>query len=484
MKGLKKTTILMGLVLFALPFLLFAYYSYSELVSKQELQLRKGFEHSAEYIRHHLDSAVHEVKHHLLFIGKNPVLQNILSGRVSNSTEIPLLLSNNIEPYIWYHITSPRSMMKTLAIYAKRPLRVGTFLRAEEDILPLLPDDMRQKNNPGGLALIEGKLCYVSRIYGDSVARDLGLIVGEVDVERLVDTYIREEKEIGFSVTLGGHVLHQSIPQADTPLITVSSASGQTGLTLSLFIPSRHIKLETKPVVAASLIGLVILTLVYLGLLWRVAALEKQVEREHVKWEQMRLKALQAQMNPHFLYNTLSMINWRAKFADTAAVSRITTLISSFYRTALNRGREDISLREEMDNVRSYLELKRIMTDDMFTYDILCPPALMDRRIVNFILQPIVENALIHGIAPKGQGHVQITAREEKDDILITVSDDGVGLSAGQAAPHQEAQEGYGLRSIHERIQLLCGPEYGARMTPSDRGVCVEIRVRQPLVKQ
>ncbi len=480
MKGLNKRSILIGLLLFAVPFLMFGYFSYSELINKQELQLRKGYEHSVEYIQYNLDSAVHEVKHHLIFISKNPILQDILSGKIKNTTQIPLLLSNNVEPYIWYHITSTRSMMRNLTIYSKKPYNVGKFLRSEQDVLPFLPAAFQDVKYAGGLVSLNDKLCYVQRIYSAVPTQSLGLIICEVDVDKLLRNNIHEEKEIGFSAALADSLIRKRESSAYGPFITVQKVSEQTGLVFSLYIPSYQIKIETKSIVIAVLIGLVFLTTVYLLLMWRVQVLENQVEQEHNKWERMRLKALQAQMNPHFLYNTLSMINWKAKYSDTPEISKITTLISSFYRTALNRGRDDIRLQEELENTRNYLELKHIMMDGIFTYQIDCPENIADRRIVNFILQPIVENALVHGIAPNGEGHVSVVARQDGEDILISVIDNGAGMVQEQSLP-QTKKDGYGIYNIDERIKLLCGQNYGVKIMPAEHGTHVLIRVKQPV---
>lgn len=295
-------------------------------------------------------------------------------------------------------------------------------------------------------------------------------------MDKLLGSRVKEEKNIGISLSFQGDLLYQSAGTAEGPSVAVSHTSEATGLTLLMHIPSQNVKMATTPLVTATIISLGILTLTYGFLVVSVRHLEKQVESERNQREQMRLKAMQAQINPHFLYNTLSIINWKAKYADVPDISKITTLISDFYRTALNRGEETIRLKEELRNVESYLELKHIMMDGCFTYEIRCQEGIGEERIVNFILQPLVENALIHGIAPQEGGHILVEAVKSGTDILLSVQDNGPGIppEAAEAASGQ----GYGIRSINERIGILCGPGYGVTKIPLKEGARVEIRVK------
>lgn len=467
-----------GLLLLSLPFLLLGFYFSEELVAKQELQLRRGYEHSADYIQSGMDSAVHELKHHLIFVGKNPVLQSILLGQVKDATQIPLLLNNSIEPYLWYHTTSNRRMTKKIVIYAEKPLSVGVFLRPLDGIRDSLGEKLIQSANAGRFFFWQDELCYAYRFWNDRGNTPLGLIVAWIDTDRLVSGRLPEAENIGLELRLEGRTLAARGETALPDPIRVVKISESTGMELTLLIPSQYIKAETGSVLAAVAIALLLLAITYAVLVRQVTVLGQQVEKEREKMEKMRLKALQAQINPHFLYNTLSMINWKAKYAGQPEISAIATLISDFYRTALNRGEDAIALSEELRNVRAYLEIKSMMMDGCFTYDIVCEPGLEETRIVSFILQPLVENALIHGIGPRGHGHIRVEAASRENDLCLSVTDDGPGFpeDAGSGAPKAE---GYGMQNIHERVALLCGPGYGVRIVPADSGARIEILVKR-----
>ena len=467
-----------GLLLLCLPFLLLSFYFSRALVAKQELQLRRGYEHSAQYIQSEMDSAVHELKHHLIFVGKNPVLQQILLGQVKDATQIPLLLNGSIEPYLWYHTTSNRRLSKKILIYAETPLSVGVFLRPLDEVRASLGEALIDSANAGRLFFWQGELCYAYRFWNDRGTLPLGLIVAWIDTERLVDGRLPEEESIALSLGFEGRTL-ATRGEMDLPdLIEVVKVSENTGMELRLRIPSQSIRAETGSVLAAAAIALILMAVTYAVLVRQVRLLGRQVDMEREKMERMRLKALQAQINPHFLYNTLSMINWKAKYAGLPEISAIATHISDFYRTALNRGEDAIALSEELRNVRAYLTIKSMMMDDCFTYEILCEPGLEGARIVNFILQPLVENALIHAIGPRGHGHIAIEAVSDGEDLILSVTDDGPGFpkEAGGGAPKAE---GYGMHNIHERVALLCGPGYGLRILPMEVGTRVEIRVKR-----
>lgn len=465
-----------GIILLILPFIVFSIYSYRQLIEKQELQLRRGYEHSAAYILKSQDSAIHEIKHHLIFIGKNPVLQNALSKDVIQS-KIPSMLSTSIEPYIWYHITSNRSLLNQIKIYANINQPVGVFLRPLQDLDESIINDTDGGLNEGKLINIDGKLCFAYRFYKGLESKPLGIIVGCIDVDNLVKNSVQEDKEVGISMLFNGKILYQSNKSMEGPTVKITKNSTFDGLSLYMQIPSKNIRLQTTPLLFATIISLVLLLAIYAVLAWSIRRLELQVESERNKQERMRLKAIQAQINPHFLYNTLSMINWKAKYANIPDISKITTLISDFYRTALNKGEEKITISEELKNIKSYLELKSIMMDNCFTYSIECEKELENELILNFILQPIVENALLHGIAPRGEGHVAISVRSVGEDIIFNVIDDGQGMSNSNTISNKAS--GYGIENINERIKLICGERYGVYIPVVQNGCLVEIRVKK-----
>ena len=197
--------------------------------------------------------------------------------------------------------------------------------------------------------------------------------------------------------------------------------------------------------------------------------------REQENLKKAELKALQAQINPHFLYNTLDTIVWMAESNNTDQVIDIVRALSSFFRIALSKGKDWISLQQEIEHVRSYLTIQKMRYRDILNYEIDVDEALLDSTVLKLTLQPLVENALYHGIKTKRNGGtIIVRARGIADDkVLLEVQDDGVGFTPYKLAQIQDllAQDsdevtlseegGFGLENVHKRIQLYYGREYG-----------------------
>ena len=197
--------------------------------------------------------------------------------------------------------------------------------------------------------------------------------------------------------------------------------------------------------------------------------------REQENLKKAELKALQAQINPHFLYNTLDTIVWMAESNNTDQVIEIVRALSSFFRIALSKGKDWISLQQEIEHVRSYLTIQKMRYRDILDYRIEVEEALLDSTVLKLTLQPLVENALYHGIKGKRHGGT-IVVRAcgiDSDKVLLEVQDDGVGFTPYKLAQTQELlaedlgevtlseEGGFGLENVHKRIQLYYGREYG-----------------------
>lgn len=199
------------------------------------------------------------------------------------------------------------------------------------------------------------------------------------------------------------------------------------------------------------------------NMLDQIKRLIREVYESKLAQKEYEMRALQAQINPHFLYNSLSLINWKAIEADKQDISRITLLLSSFYRTALNRGKNILSIRDEVNNVKSYLDIQLMMHDYDFDVVIDVPEEIVDYKTLNLILQPLVENAIDHGIdlKPEGRGKISITGKKEENNIYLIVEDNGVGMEQEKAEQiTSQSSKGYGVRNVNERIKLLYGSEY------------------------
>ena len=199
----------------------------------------------------------------------------------------------------------------------------------------------------------------------------------------------------------------------------------------------------------------------------RIRTLINEVYLSKITQKEAELKALQAQINPHFLYNTLSLINWKALAAGEEDISRMTLALSTFYRTALNRGRNVLQVETELSNTRAYLEIQSMLHDGDFDYEIEAQTEILQCESLNLILQPLVENAIHHGIEEKTDGRGKITVRGWKEDncVWFMVEDNGVGMEQEVADKILTMEsKGHGVRNVDERIRLCYGEKYAMKV--------------------
>jgi len=221
------------------------------------------------------------------------------------------------------------------------------------------------------------------------------------------------------------------------------------------------------------------LTNSFARMLKKINELISEVYLSEIVQKGAEMKALQAQINPHFLYNSLSLINWKAISIDNLEISEIVTALSKFYRTTLNKGKNIISIRDEIENTKAYIQIQSIMHDYSFdiVYDI--DEDIFCYYMINIIFQPIVENAIIHGIDCKteGRGSLKITGHFNADNIEFMVVDNGCGMTEETAKKILvTTSNGYGLKNVQDRIKLLFGDEYGIYIESIvDKGTKVKI---------
>ncbi|MDD3361269.1 MAG: sensor histidine kinase [Hespellia sp.] len=202
----------------------------------------------------------------------------------------------------------------------------------------------------------------------------------------------------------------------------------------------------------------------------KINELLEQVKEEQIHLRKAEFEILQAQINPHFLYNTLDTIVWLAEAGDQKKVVSMVGSLSEFFRTSLSKGEDIVSIKSELLHVRSYLEIQQVRYQDILQYELQVPENLEPYRIPKISIQPIVENALYHGIKNKrGVGKITIGGAMKADYLLLWVKDDGIGftqerLSQIRARIHDRkatGKENYGLYNVNERIRLNFGEAYG-----------------------
>ena len=217
----------------------------------------------------------------------------------------------------------------------------------------------------------------------------------------------------------------------------------------------------------------------------KINELLDQVTTEQIRLRKAEFELLQAQINPHFLYNTLDTIVWLAEAGDQKRVVSMVGNLSDFFRTSLNQGKDIISIREELAHVRSYLEIQQVRYQDILRYEITVPEDLYEYKIPKITIQPLVENALYHGIKNKrGQGTITVTGERSENGFVLYVRDNGIGMTqerlnevrAGIQKLSYTGKEIYGLYNVNERIRLNFGETYGISIESTyGEGTCVSI---------
>lgn len=197
------------------------------------------------------------------------------------------------------------------------------------------------------------------------------------------------------------------------------------------------------------------------------------------------VRALQAQINPHFLYNTLDLINWISMDYGAEEIGTLTWNLARFYRLSLNHGKSLISIGEEVEHVEVYVNIENYHFDNAISLEVDVPEELKSYACLNIILQPFVENTIVHGIAEKPDiesCEIRICARREEQDIVFSVQDDGPGVDVKEMQKETQqdirtAQHGYGVRNINFRLKLCFGEKYGVTYLESEKGTHVEIKI-------
>ena len=209
-------------------------------------------------------------------------------------------------------------------------------------------------------------------------------------------------------------------------------------------------------------------------------------EQENAKDAELRL--LQEQINPHFLYNTLDAIVWMTESGENQKAIQVIQELSSFFRISLSKGQSEITIANERDHVKSYLEIQRFRYQDILDYEIKIDEDILEDHIQKLTLQPIVENALYHGIKnTRGRGMITVTGEKQGDDILFKVEDNGIGMKPEELeklrsliAGKVDASEknGYGMANVEKRIEMHYGKEYGMTVESEyEQGTTVLVRI-------
>ena len=206
-----------------------------------------------------------------------------------------------------------------------------------------------------------------------------------------------------------------------------------------------------------------------------------KIEEQNVR--RYELRALSAQINPHFLYNTLDTIVWMAEFNDSKRVVEVTKSLAQYFRLALNQGHEQISLRDEIDHVRQYLFIQKQRYGDKLQYEIEEDESIADYKLPKLVLQPLVENAIYHGIKEiDRQGMIRVTSAAEEGQLILSIYDNGRGFDVNASMDATLLRlGGVGLKNVDQRLRLQFGDDYHMEIQ-SEPDKFTQISLYLPLV--
>ncbi len=222
----------------------------------------------------------------------------------------------------------------------------------------------------------------------------------------------------------------------------------------------------------------------------KLKAEQARADEEQKLKRQAELRALQSQINPHFLYNTLDSIRWKAEMAGATDISQMVTSLATLFRIGLSQGENIIPVSQEIRHVESYLVIQKMRYGDKISYTLDISPQVEHLYTVKLILQPLVENAIYHGIKESSHsGNVTISAQIDGDTLQLQVLDDGLGIPQQQlvtlqsclASGYSDSREGYGIFNVNERIRLYFGEAYGLTLE-SEWGKGTRATLRLPRI--
>ncbi len=219
-----------------------------------------------------------------------------------------------------------------------------------------------------------------------------------------------------------------------------------------------------------------------------IKTLIEDIHREQEIAKDAELRLLQEQINPHFLYNTLDAILWMTEAGENKKAIQIIEELSSFFRISLSKGESSIPIRNEKEHVKNYLEIQRYRYQDILDYEIDFEEEILDKHIQKLTLQPIVENALYHGIKNKrGGGKIKVSGKALGNDILFIVEDNGKGMDENElkhlrglisGEVESEDKRGFGMANVEKRLEMLYGSGYGISVESRlDEGTKVSVRI-------
>ena len=222
------------------------------------------------------------------------------------------------------------------------------------------------------------------------------------------------------------------------------------------------------------------------NMLGRIKVLMSDLVDEHNAKRKSEFDTLQSQINPHFLYNTLDIIVWMIENENSDKAVNIVTALAKFFRISLSKGKNIITVKDEVEHVRNYLMIQNMRFKNRFEYSIDVDEEVLSYSSLKLMLQPLVENAIYHGMEfMDGDGEIDVKVFKEDDSLYFTITDNGLGMSEDMVetllskdfVPSKKGS-GIGVKNVNERIKLYFGSEYGLKVeSEPDEGTKITIHL-------
>ncbi|MEH7118805.1 sensor histidine kinase [Neobacillus vireti] len=325
-----------------------------------------------------------------------------------------------------------------------------------------------------GLLVVNIKKSMFTRVFQESIKKDWAIIDFS---EKKESAIIENPSSLNLEFNRTNN-LESSLKLIQQKGYLTSSYQNQTtGWNFVQFIKKKELLRQSNQIglvtaLISSILGLIVLFLsfslsgtvsrpfVKLRNIFQMVTVEnkelnEKLVKAQLKEREAELRTLQAQIKPHFLYNTLDSIYWMAIMQNNHDIAKIAVALSESFKLSLNKGEDMIPVSKELEHIRHYMTIQNLRYQDRFQYIENVDPDLMENKILKLMLQPLVENAIYHGLEPKvGDGIIELTGKINSEWVIFTVIDNGVGIKDIKAT-----EQGYGLRNVRDRLLLYYGSD-------------------------
>lgn len=431
--------------------------------------------HSAELLVNRLDDYLDNYQTISFMLASDSTLINLRSEK-QELYDIVLALNNHIEPDIYFFLNQ-NPAIADITIYVENSHEVPSRFFAELDTFTSSEwYNKVDKNSAMQLVNIDDSIMAISPIKNHySTQKKLGYVCVEIDTDVLFTEALAEYTNLNMQVlSANGKEIFNDTQKQDVTICSLTPNNIEINLHFS--VNKQLIEVASFNIFAPVL--LMVSIAIFVGLLF-MEILRKNLYEVKQKQLELELETLQVRVDPHFLYNIMDTINWIAIEGDFERICEISSELSTYYRTNLNDGKSVTTLARELENIQSYLRLQMIAMSNSFDVEYDIDESLLNCQICNCTLQPLVENAVLHGIKPlRGRrGKIIVRFLSAGNDILLNIIDNGVGLE--QKSFFTQKGSGYGIRNVTERIKLYFGKEYDVSIQSreDEQGTLATVRI-------